>query len=271
MSQSLSKITKITTQKKSTNRYNIFIDEVYAFSVDEDTLIKEHLHKGQQLTTEDINRIQQTETRQQAYLLGVNYISYRMRSCKELYQYLQKKEVDPFIIDMTMERLIQEQILDDNMFANAFVKDRILLTSKGPNVIKKELMEKGISPSIIENVLQQYTREIQFEKVYKFAKKEFRKKSKHPFKKRKEQITRTLMRKGFANDVIASAIAEIPVEMDDEMENEKLVKQGEKLYRKLEKKYEGYELQERLRASLYQKGFAMERINKFVENKCDSM
>src|SRR5699024_12863183 len=97
----------------------------------------------------------------------------------------------------------QEQILDDNMFANAFVKDRILLTSKGPNVIKKELMEKGISPSIIENVLQQYTREIQFEKVYKFAKKEFRKKSKHPFKKRKEQITLTLMRKGFANDVIA--------------------------------------------------------------------
>ncbi|MEJ8777429.1 recombination regulator RecX [Pseudogracilibacillus sp. ICA-222130] len=267
----MSKITKITTQKKSTNRYNIFINEAYAFSVDEDTLIKEHLHKGQLLTEEDISRIQQTETRQQAYLLGVNYISYRMRSCKELYHYLQKKEVDPVMIDRTMERLIHEKLLDDEMFANAFVKDRILLTSKGPNVIKKELMEKGVSPSIIEKVLQQYTREIQFKKVYKFAEKEFRKKSKHPYKKRKEQITLTLLRKGFSNDVIVDAIAEIPVEMDDEIENEKLAKQGEKLYRKLEKKYEGYELKERLKASLYQKGFPMERIHKFVENKCDCM
>ncbi len=39
-------ITKITTQKKRKDRYNIFVDEKYAFSVDEEVLLKFHLKKG---------------------------------------------------------------------------------------------------------------------------------------------------------------------------------------------------------------------------------
>lgn len=43
-------ITKITAQKKLKDRYNIFTDagdgEKYAFSVDEDVLIKHQLKKG---------------------------------------------------------------------------------------------------------------------------------------------------------------------------------------------------------------------------------
>ena len=46
-------ITKITVQKKQTDRYNIFTDdghgEKYAFSVDEDVLIKYQLKKGMEL------------------------------------------------------------------------------------------------------------------------------------------------------------------------------------------------------------------------------
>ena len=48
-------ITKITTQKKNKERYNIFMDEgkgeQYAFSVDEAVLIKYQLKKGMELMT----------------------------------------------------------------------------------------------------------------------------------------------------------------------------------------------------------------------------
>ena len=44
-------ITKITQQKKDSERYNIFLDEKYAFSVHETVLVKFGLTKGMPLKT----------------------------------------------------------------------------------------------------------------------------------------------------------------------------------------------------------------------------
>lgn len=44
-------ITKISTQKKNTERFNIFLDEKYAFSVDADVLVRFDLKKGKNWTS----------------------------------------------------------------------------------------------------------------------------------------------------------------------------------------------------------------------------
>ena len=49
-------ITKITTQTKRTDRYNIFIDEKYSFSVDEDVLLKFQLKKGKEIDSKIVYR-----------------------------------------------------------------------------------------------------------------------------------------------------------------------------------------------------------------------
>lgn len=51
-------ITKISTQKKNTERFNIFLDEKYAFSVDADVLVRFDLKKGKELDELDILEIQ---------------------------------------------------------------------------------------------------------------------------------------------------------------------------------------------------------------------
>lgn len=51
-------ITKISTQKKNTERFNIFLDDKYAFSVDADVLVKFELKKGKELDDLDIIEIQ---------------------------------------------------------------------------------------------------------------------------------------------------------------------------------------------------------------------
>ncbi|MGV3466194.1 MAG: recombination regulator RecX, partial [Heyndrickxia sp.] len=43
-------ITKITVQKNLSDRYNIYLDEEYAFSVDEDVLTRFQLRKGKELS-----------------------------------------------------------------------------------------------------------------------------------------------------------------------------------------------------------------------------
>lgn len=267
MSQLLRIISKITAQKRAKDRYNIFLDDEYAFSIDQDTFIKENIRKGKKLSEEDIERIQATENIQQAYLLAINFLSYRMRSIREMEQYLQKKEIAPHTIDLIIERLVKEKNLDNRAFAESFVKDRVLLTSKGPTVIKQELYEKGIAGSIIDDALQHYSKEEQFDKVYKFVQREVKKQTKHPHKKRMEQIRLTLMRRGFTNDIISAVLAEVEVDVDKDEEREKVMKEGEKIYRRYARKHEGYELRERCKAALYQKGFPMDLIIEFIENK----
>lgn len=51
-------ITKISAQKKNTERFNIFLDEKYAFSVDADVLVKFELTKGKELDDLEIIEIQ---------------------------------------------------------------------------------------------------------------------------------------------------------------------------------------------------------------------
>lgn len=266
VSQFLRTITKISTQKKSANRYNIFLDHEYAFSVDEDVLIKFHLHKGLTLSDEMIKNITENESLQRSYLLAINYVSYRMRSMLEMRTYLKGKEMEETAIDQVIDRLVLEKVLNDEEFANAYVKDRMNFTSKGPTLIAKELQEKGVSFEIANRAALQYSEEQQFAKAIKWVEREFNKKSKHSYRKRQEQLTYKLLQKGFTNDVVTDVMREVSREKDHEEEKSVLQVQGDKLVRRYSKKFSGYELKTKIKAGLYSRGFSSELINEYVEN-----
>ena len=61
-------ITKIEAQKKK-GRYNIYLNDAFAFGVDEATVVKYALFKGTELTKEQIEEIQHDDCIQQAYVL----------------------------------------------------------------------------------------------------------------------------------------------------------------------------------------------------------
>ncbi|MEH7384342.1 RecX family transcriptional regulator, partial [Bacillus sp. JJ1521] len=143
-------IAKITTQKKNTERFNIFLDygngngEEYAFSVDQDILISFQLKKGMELDDLDITEIQFEDEVKKAFNSALNFLSYRMRSTKEVIDYLKKKEVDDPIIPDVLHKLADYKYVNDEEFAKAYVRTQINTTTKGPEVIKQELFEKGI-------------------------------------------------------------------------------------------------------------------------------
>lgn len=81
------KITKITTQKNTIGRYNIFIDdgkgEKFGFGLDEDILISSGIAKGQELSDEALQTIIEKDTAHKCFTLALQYLSYRMRSKKK--------------------------------------------------------------------------------------------------------------------------------------------------------------------------------------------
>src|SRR5699024_11314297 len=102
--------------------------------------------------------------------------------------YLYKQEFRQILIKRIIVTLLYEGFLDDAVFANAVVRDRIHQKSKGPKVIEQELAKKGIKKEIIKQALEQYTFDKQYDRALKWLQKERRKKAKHAHKKQEEQL-----------------------------------------------------------------------------------
>ncbi|HLR64712.1 MAG TPA: recombination regulator RecX [Pseudogracilibacillus sp.] len=264
-------ITKVEQQKKNKRRYNIYLDGQFAFGVDEDIFIEHYLRKGMELSEEEIEQLLDEESIQKAYTLAVRYLSYRIRSIQEMEDYLIKQEVDQIVLQRVIVRLLEEKLLDDALFAQSFVADRKLLTSKGPTVIKRELMQKGIDEQIAHDAAYTYTFDEQVEKAEKWAQVQWKRRSKHPARKKREQIRVKLIQKGFTKDVIDAVIEQLHTDDLVQTDSDIITKQADKLLTKYKRKYDGYELKMRVKSALYQRGFPQDAINEYMENLNESM
>ncbi|MDL4841865.1 recombination regulator RecX [Aquibacillus rhizosphaerae] len=263
------KITRITTQKNNKNRYNIFLNdgssEKYGFSVSEDILVEYYLRKGLELDYSTIDMLQTQDSVHKAYSMALTYLGYQMRSKQEVANHLEKKEVDEEQIPEIVNRLVREGLLDDRAFAEALVRTRMLTTSKGPILIKKELQDKGVSLTIAQEALVHYPYEAQIAKANKWVEKKLNSSNRKSFNQQIQIIQQTLMQKGFPQEVIKGALVDIKEAEDKDAEWNAVVFQGEKLQRKYEKKFEGFELKQKIKQGLYRKGFKFDYIDRFLE------
>lgn len=265
-------ITKITSQQKLTDRYNIFIDdgkgEKYGFSVDEDVLIKYQLKKGMELDDFTVTEIFYQDDIRKAYSQAVQYLATRMRSETEVRKYLHKKEVEEQIVNEVIHKLYQYKFLDDQEFSVAYVRTQMNTTDKGVVVISQELKEKGIAEQLIEAAMLEYPYEKQLEKACGLAEKFLQKKSHESLKASKQKLEQMLIRKGYPFGLITEALGLVEFEEDTFKELKAVEMQGSKLISKY-RKYEGYEFRQRMKQALYRKGFALELIDQYLDELID--
>lgn len=261
----MSVITKIVQQKKRKDRYSIFLDETYAFSVAEEVLIDSQLTKGKTLSEAEIADIAKKDDYSRAHAAALHYLSYRMRTIQEMEIYLQKQDIPQTWIEPIIIQLMDKEFLDDAVFADAFVRDRMHQTTKGPRIIEQELGKKGITPEISKQALEQYSFEKQYDQGAKWLQKERKKKAKHAHKKQEEQLKMKLMQKGFHQAVIQEVFAENEPEFDTDREEILFQQQAEKLHRKHSKKLAGFELEMKLKTTLFQQGFQGEMIEDYIQ------
>ncbi len=70
-----------------------------------------------------------------------------------------------------MGKLQNERYIDDEQFAHAYVQTQVNTTMKGPYVIYKELIDKGICEDTIAKAMERYTEEMQQDKAMKWVEK----------------------------------------------------------------------------------------------------
>lgn len=263
-------ITKISVQKHNKDRYSIFTDsgrgEEYAFSVDEDVLIKYNLKKGMELDDFSVSEMFFQDDIRKAYNTAINYLSHRMRSEYEVREHLKKKEISDAVIKEAIHKLYEFKFLDDEEFANAFVQTQLNTTDKGAEVIKLELKEKGIAPDLITKVIEEISFDEQLEKAIKLSEKYALKNKKDSSRILKQKIEQMLKRKGYSFSIIRAALDETDVEKESDAEMDALRIQGDKLHNKYSKLPER-EYRQKLKMALYRKGFPMDLIDEFIMGK----
>ncbi|MCA1032631.1 recombination regulator RecX [Bacillus timonensis] len=269
-------ITKITTQKKNKERFNIYLDsgkgEEYAFSVDQDILIKHGLKKGMEFDELEFEEILFEDQVKKAFNLAINFLSYRMRSIKEVEDYLRKKEVEEPIIPEVIHKLSQYKYVNDQEFAIAFVRTQMNTSIKGPQVIRNELMGKGVASHIIDASLEEFETDFQIEQAMIIVEKIMRQSSKLSDVQTKQKIEQALRRKGYTWDIIQKALFRVQdqqEEIADENEDsewEALVYQAEKADRKYQK-FQGLEYHQKMKQTLYRKGFSIDLIERYLQEK----
>jgi regulatory protein len=147
------KISKITPQKKNKRRSTIYINGEYAFGLSNEIVLKCDLHEGDAIDDATIQDVLLEQEKQRIRERGLRLLYYRKRSVKEMKKRLLAVGFDENMVNGVIDEFIQDNTLNDDDFAEAFVADHTDLKPKGNIFIRRELMRKGISQGIIDKVI----------------------------------------------------------------------------------------------------------------------
>ncbi|MBF6978820.1 RecX family transcriptional regulator [Aerococcaceae bacterium zg-BR22] len=277
------KVTKIERQKKNTERYNLYIDNEFWMGIHESVLIQFGLYKAQEISTDTMQEIVASEYAQSVYLKGIHYLSYGLRTIQEmrdyLFEYVENRAKEEaadlsnqrpdLVVESVVERLIGQQYLDDLIYSQSFVRTHANLNYKGPTLIRHQLRQKGVIDSIIDEALQEYPSQQQLENAQTVADKYIAIKTNYPPKKLIEKLREQLRKKGYEQETIQMVLQDIDISIQEDKQDDLLIREAEKALRRLARKHEGYLLKQKITETLMRKGFDYDAIKDWQTNNPD--
>lgn len=173
------KVTKIQQQAKRKDRYSVYIDEKYRFSLSDYQLVGSGIKIGKEFSEAELDEFLQESQFGKAYERTLNYVMIRPRSEREIKDYLTRtflypkpkiftdksgerrikketvnKEQAQLLIERVMDRLREKGYINDEAFAKAWVASRQLTKKSSKRKLEQELRQKGITTEIIATILQ---------------------------------------------------------------------------------------------------------------------
>lgn len=147
------KITKITQQLKRADRYSVFVDDKYSFSLSEAALLDSKIHSGQELTRDQVGEFKKLSADDKLYNQTLRYVAMRPRTQWEIETYLARKGGSPALTEQIVNKLTNIDLLNDEKFARAFVADRRLLRPTSRRKLIAELKKKHVPNEYIEQAV----------------------------------------------------------------------------------------------------------------------
>lgn len=197
-------ITKIEKQKKNNDRSSVFLDDKFAFGIDNFDLYNLKIKVGTDISKERLQEIKETILFSSAKEYAVKLVSRYSYTKKGIWEKLKKQEYDDEIIEKTIVFLKNYKFIDDFDYAKRFINDSLKFKHWGVKKIKYELKQRGIEESTIYDALAEFdTDTLELEGILPIAKKKLAGDFEY---KNIIKVKKHLESKGFSYDLIDSTI-----------------------------------------------------------------
>lgn len=241
-------------KKVGKNKYKVFFDHTDIILY-EDVILKYDLLIKNDVDIDLLETIVNENKNYDCYNSALDYIEVKMRNKKELYKYLSNKEFDDKLINETIKKLEDLNLLNSKNYITAFINDKVNLSNDGPYKIKKALLELDFDENDIDSYLNTIDRDIWKNKLIKLIDKKkniMKSKSYYMFI---SKMKNDLYNLGYDKDMIDDYLSNI------EYESDALSKDFEKC----NKKFKGDKT--KIINSLLRKGYTYEEVNSYFKDK----
>jgi regulatory protein len=143
-------ITDIQQQKKNQDRYSIFIDGAYSFSLPTDDVLDAKLHKGQELTASDVKKFEKKSQDSLLIARAVEKALRRPHSRHEMSTYLKLRGAEADLIEYCLAKLEARALVNDAAFVEYWASMR-RRRNKSDSYIRAELLSKGVDKDVLES------------------------------------------------------------------------------------------------------------------------
>jgi len=247
----------IKYQKLKSNKYKVILSNNDELILYDEVILKNNLLLTKEIN--DIDNILNENIFYDAYFNSLKYIQRKLRTKKELNNYLSLK-YESNIINDVLNKIEEDGYLNDELYIKSYIHDQILLTNNGYYKIKRYLLDNNLDEDLIYKYLDEIDNEVWLERIKKIVNKKIKSNNKYSTSKLKEKIISYLVDLGYNKSDILNIINKITIDEDSDI----LEKNYNLLYKKLSKKYNGKDLELQLLNKMISKGYKYNEIKKIM-------
>ena len=245
------------------NIYEITLDDGKTYKLYDDIILRYELLIDKKVDKKKLQEILEENRMLEAYYKGLKYISVKMRTEREIKDYLFKKDFTNYQIGYAISMLKADGYINPESYARAYVLDSINLSLNGPKKIKNNLIKLGIEEDEIDKNLNRYDQDEWRKRILKVLEKRA-KSNKIGLNLFKKKMYQELIYLGYEGEDIKCVLDEFKKDDTDIFK-----KEADKAFDKLALKYNGTELILRFKNKMFSKGFDSDLVALYLDSKSE--
>lgn len=215
-------ITAITPNPRHSGRFDILVDGRAFATLSLDAIERLGLVVGGSVAGHE-QRIGEEAEQVRVYDRALNMLAFRARSSAELSRSLVRKGEPKELVDVAIRRLVEQGLLDDAAFAQAFTRAKVLGARQSRRRVQQGLARKGVAREVSDVAIATVFEEEQVDQreiVESAARKKLRSLTKVDPAVRRRRLYAFLARRGYDGEDIRRAMEAVGEELRSDERSE---------------------------------------------------
>ena len=142
-------------QNKSNDKFSVFVDDEFAFSLAKSDIVFFKLDVGEEISEKKFKYIYDEAIMTKAKNRAAKFLGASKKPEKAVRDKLTESGFDEDVCEKVIDELKKYGYVDDYDYALSYINDRVRLNPRSAYAIRMELRQKGVKDSVITEALEE--------------------------------------------------------------------------------------------------------------------